>query len=331
MCYDEDPSGNYSSCYNYGENCEDPGWYDCYWYENCDGSTGDDGGSFEDWIYCWENTDSMCYDEDPYGYYSNCYNYGEDCKDPEWYDCYWNNCESSGSDKDKEGYENFEDWLECYTATYEECGASHSEHYDCYWDNDGCQDPWWHDCYWYGEGCDDKPDISDEDQDYINGYFEGYTDGYTDGVIDTAGPEPEEKDAFHLELIVQSFSSWVEEQTQRSGRFHCGHDIRIDFPFDDTEHMALWAAQDCSDWDLYLTLVVPKKVGEMALTYTGAEPSYRRGCYETVWFDDVDACEFHMPHGGPNFGVLFQGGFHAIWYEYEWEYAPAWDSWFGGW
>ena len=42
----------------------------------------------------------------------------------------------------------------------------------------------------------------------------------------------------------------------RSGRFHCGQDVRIDFPFDDTEYMAIWASHDCEDWDLYLTIVV---------------------------------------------------------------------------
>lgn len=95
--------------------------------------------------------------------------------------------------------------------------------------------------------------------------------------------------------------------------------------------MALWAAHDCTDWDLYLTVVADDDTSDFAIHYTGAEPSLRRGCYDTVWFDDVGACEFYLPHGGDNFAILFGGGFHAIWYEYEWEYAPAWDSWFGGW
>ena len=56
----------------------------------------------------------MCYDEDPYGYYSSCYNYGENCEDPNWYDCYKNKiCGDDKPDTDG-GYENFEDWLECY-------------------------------------------------------------------------------------------------------------------------------------------------------------------------------------------------------------------------
>ena len=150
-------------------------------------------------------------------------------------------------------------------------------------------------------------------------------------MIDTVGPPPAEHDPFTLELVTAVFGDWVDEQTMRSGRFHCGQDVRLDFPFEDTEYMALWAAQDCEDWDLYLTVVVDRDTSEKALTYAGAEPSTRRGCYEAVWFEDVDACEFYLPHGGSNFGMLFQGGFHAIWHEYEWVYNPAWESWFGDW
>ena len=95
--------------------------------------------------------------------------------------------------------------------------------------------------------------------------------------------------------------------------------------------MAFWAAQDCKDWDLYLTLVTDTDTSEMVLAIHGAELSLRRGCYETSLVDEVVACEFLLPHGGHNFSVLFQGGFHPIWYEYEWEYNPARNSWFGDW
>ena len=88
MCYDLDPTGDHSYCYNYGgDYCEDPTWYDCYWYDYC--GEPDSTHSFDDWLYCWVYTSSMCYDEDPYGYYSSCYNYGENCEDPNWYNCYW--------------------------------------------------------------------------------------------------------------------------------------------------------------------------------------------------------------------------------------------------
>ena len=144
------------------------------------------------------------------------------------------------------------------------------------------------------------------------------------------GPPPVEHDPFVVELMTEAFADWVDEQTMRSGRFHCGHDIRIDFPFDDNEYMAFWAAQNCNDWDLYLTVVSREEDFDKALAYAGAEPSLRRGCYEGI-MEGVNACEVYMPHGGSNFGLLFQGGFHAIWYEYEWVYNPAWESWFGDW
>ena len=123
--------------------------------------------------------------------------------------------------------------------------------------------------------------------EYINGYFEGYVDGYTDGVIDVAGPPLEPLDPFLEQMVVASFEDWVGEQEQRSGRFFCGMDVRIDFPFEDTEYMALWAAHDCEDWDLYLTVVVDAQTSEKALAYAGAEPSARRGCYDSFWFEDV--------------------------------------------
>jgi len=123
-------------------------------------------------------------------------------------------------------------------------------------------------------------------------------------------------------MVIQTFDKWVQDQEQRSGRFFCGHDIRIDFPFDDMDYMSLWAAHDCVDWDLYLTVVTDRQTSDSSLTYSGAEVSYRRGCYETYMFEDVDACEFYLPHGGENFGILFRGGFHAIWHEFEWVYNP---------
>ena len=69
--------------------------------------------------------------------------------------------------------------------------------------------------------------------------------------------------------------------------------------------MALWAGHDCEDWDLYLTVVADQATGEYALNATGADLSFRRGCFEIQGLDDVSACEFYLPHGGSNFGILF--------------------------
>ena len=92
--------------------------------------------------------------------------------------------------------------------------------------------------------------------------------------------------------------------------------------------MALWAAHDCSDWDLYLTFAFDGDTIKHTLTFTGAEPSDRRECGGVP--GGIGACEFYLPHGGDNFGILFTGGFHAIWHEHEWVYNPQWSGWFGG-
>lgn len=113
MCYEEDPTGVYASCFLYGEKCEG-NWYDCYYSnKNCDATDTDDDLTFDKWIDCWENTESMCYDEDPYGDYSLCYNSGENCEEPGWYDCYHNKM-CDGDTTTEGNYENFNDWMECY-------------------------------------------------------------------------------------------------------------------------------------------------------------------------------------------------------------------------
>ena len=247
-------------------------------------------------------------------WYCNWYSYPEDLG--------YTDCEMSWDP------ETFEEWIGCYEKDGDTCGANHSEYYDCYWNNQNCEDPSWHNCYWYSEGCEDGPeDVSD----YESGYKDGYHDGYNDGVVDFTDPEPQEIEPFVLEMVIKSFETWVNEQEMRAGRFHCDKDIRIDFPFDDMEYMALWASHNCADWDLYLTVVVDKQTSENALTYAGADPSYGHGCYETSISEDAIFCEFYLPHGGDNFGILFQGGFHPIWYEFEWVHNPEYKSLFGDW
>ena len=50
--------------------------------------------------------------------------------------------------------------------------------------------------------------------------------------------------------------------------------------------------------------------------------SERRGCYKTKWIVEVDACEFHLTKDSRDLGLLFKGGYHPIWYEYEWKFKP---------
>ena len=100
-------------------------------------------------------------------------------------------------DDNYDEFESFADWLACYQETYEECGASHSKHYDCYLYDIGCDDPNWYDCFWYGTtyGADCE---GEEKSEYEKGFESGYMDGYADAVRDTNGPEPEEMDTFKL-------------------------------------------------------------------------------------------------------------------------------------
>jgi len=50
-CFDEDPTGKYYDCYIFGTGCEDPLWYTCYWYGECDeGSSFFDDNSFDEWL-----------------------------------------------------------------------------------------------------------------------------------------------------------------------------------------------------------------------------------------------------------------------------------------
>ena len=91
----------------------------------------------------------------------------------------------------------------------------------------------------------------------------------------------------------------------RAGRFYCSKDVRLDFPYDEIEYMAFWASHDCKDWDLYLSLIMDQRVADFTLTYAGAEPSPRRGCYETYSIGQLSVCEFYLPNEGDKFGILF--------------------------
>jgi len=78
------------SCYWDGIGCSDAEWHDCYWLGECGDEPKTDGDQgFEYWIDCWQNTESYCSDEDPTGEYFDCYQFGNGCEDPDWYNCHW--------------------------------------------------------------------------------------------------------------------------------------------------------------------------------------------------------------------------------------------------
>ena len=179
----------------------------------------------------------------------------------------------------------FTAWIECYENSfynYYGCGeseAQRSAYYECYWYGTGCEDEFWYDCHWQEQDCSW---MEGQDQDWIRGYKEGYEGGYWDAVLNnTKQARDEDIDEFYLQMLVSSFEDWVKEQEMRSGRFFCNSDVRIDFPFEDPEYMALWAAHDCKDWDLYLTVVFEPETLDLVVFYSG-ELSDRKGCYETA-------------------------------------------------
>ena len=332
--------------------------YDCPEGEDGDSDSGESGTTFHEWLDCYQDTRGTCGDDS--GAYYDCYMW-ESCEgivSEYWHDCFWygTGCDMydgthSGGDTGPEEPEyvpddpahdgqagpSFRDWIECYESSYyysdwDACGeseAQRSAYYDCYWYGENCEDEFWFDCHWEEQDCSW---MEGQDPDWIRGYKEGYEGGYWDGVLENVKqPRDADIDEFYLQMLISSFEDWVQDQELRSGRFYCNSDVRVDFPFDDDEYMALWAAHDCSDWDLYLTVVVDEESADLSVAWSGAEPSDRKGCYETSWFDDVYACEFYLPHGGDKFGLLFAGGFHAVWHELEWDYNPGWNSIFGGW
>ena len=86
----------------------------------------------------------------------------------------------------------------------------------------------------------------------------------------------------------------------------------------DKEQFALWAAHDCDDYNLMLTVVIEKKAQANLITYVGAELS-DEGCSESAQFDNLIICQFQLLAGGDNFAMLFKGGFTPIFYTLAWE------------
>ena len=90
--------------------------------------------------------------------------------------------------------------------------------------------------------------------------------------------------------------------------------------------MAVWAGHDCDHWDLFITLIMPRDQMQNILSVAGASLSERRGCYQTTWTIEMDACEFHLTSDQEDLGVLFKGGYHPIYFEHEWQLRPQWSK-----
>ena len=117
-----------------------------------------------------------------------------------------------------------------------------------------------------------------------------------------------------------------------SSVFSCDSDIRIDHPFPKDERMwALWAAQNCRDYDLLITVMLDEMAVNKMIGYVGADLT-DKGCVRAPHYGDVQACEFNIKARTRNFGILFAGGFSPVFYVTEWQedalsWQPAWDWW----
>ena len=79
-----------------------------------DSSSGGVDVTFDEWLTCktadWDNCELNDYSE----LYDPCYFTGENCPDPNWYQCYWYPDECGTETGEGEGI-TFEDWITCWT------------------------------------------------------------------------------------------------------------------------------------------------------------------------------------------------------------------------
>ena len=115
--------------------------------------------------------------------------------------------------------------------------------------------------------------------------------------------------------------------------FTCGDDIRIDHPFPTDDSMtALWAAHDCKDFDLLLTVMLDAVSEANLVGFVGAELSAKECVLADYWGEGVYACEYEILARAEPLGILFKGGFRPVFYSTEWTTATAaWTPAFNWW
>jgi len=94
---------------------------------------------------------------------------------------------------------------------------------------------------------------------------------------------------------------------------------------------AIWANQDCKDFDLLLTVMFDAVSEANLVGYVGAEISDKGCVLADYWGEGVFACEYKLPARGEPLGILFQGGFRPIFYTTEWTVASSWIPAFSWW
>lgn len=113
--------------------------------------------------------------------------------------------------------------------------------------------------------------------------------------------------------------------------FDCDSDIRISYPFPNDENMwAFWAAHDCTDYSLLLTLVFSEESIAKVVGFHGAELS-SKGCSASTAFNGAFTCEFELDIARQGFGLLFMGGFTPVFHLTEWQQETDWEDTFNWW
>lgn len=107
--------------------------------------------------------------------------------------------------------------------------------------------------------------------------------------------------------------------------FTCDSDIRIEHPFDDDRLWSFWAAHNCPDYSLILTVVLSEEVMGKIVGFYGAELS-KTGCSRSEQFDYAVSCDFVLNTVDKGFGMLFAGSFSPVLYLSEWRKNNAGDG-----
>lgn len=151
---------------------------------------------------------------------------------------------------------------------------------------------------------------------YEDAFNEGFEAGFDEA--ETESLVRDVVDAQTLREYSQRFPNWVEEQDLFSSIFVCDSDVRIDHPFINDERMwSLWASQDCSDYDLLLTVILSRETDQDLVGFFGVDID-KSDCREAALFEDSIACEITLKKD-EKFGMLFQGGFTPVYYTTEWK------------
>merc|ERR1712051_100537 len=102
--------------------------------------------------------------------------------------------------------------------------------------------------------------------------------GYEAGPVKDVVPPIED---WLLNEYIGKFPDWVDTQRMGETIFTCDSEIRLEIPFPEEERIwALWANQNCKDFDLILTVTLDSETLNNLIGYTGADLT-EKGCIYT--------------------------------------------------